>query len=74
MFHQPHFTIPKTNNCGKTRYVAFEKKKMFMDVKSHRDYAERLTFKVFNTIQSEYYDSNWSFSKGVIALDNFKYK
>ena len=43
-----------------------------MDVNRRRDYTERLSFKIYDQIQSKYYVSNRSLSKESISFDKSK--
>ena len=71
-FHLPHVNILGTNNCGEKRGEAFERRHMLMDIKRPHDYAEHISFKIFNKIIYDHYGSNRSFSKEGTALDHFK--
>ena len=43
-----------------------------MDINSFHDYADRISFKTFNQIQSEYYGRNRLLTKEGVDLDHFK--
>ena len=61
-----NFTILGTNDFWKTRYQAFERRHMFMDVNILHDYSDQIYLKICDKIQYEYYGRKGYFPKRVL--------
>ena len=59
------------NDCGDSRWTAFERRESFQDVLCCRDYADTVVASFAHQIQSEHYGGNRYVSIEGIALEYF---